>query len=151
MNYTILWGHSGRHGHEWRGAREASRYAAVEWGKVRAASPERAVEIFSKESGARPTDWYQEVGRPQRIHVIFAQNRSENPRALKYPNWVAVYDEEGRREWTGSLSDFIGPNLEEDDILYWLRDLYAKDEARMGGGAAPMSVLRWARPPRGKR
>jgi len=68
--YTILWGHSGEHGLHWTTAREASRYAAEEWGTVEAESPEAAVEIVRGEieaQGGEVLDWYAEGNF---IHVI---------------------------------------------------------------------------------
>ena len=65
--YVILWGHSGEH---WATAREASRYAAEQYGTVEAESAEAAVEIVRAEiesQGGKVTDWYAE-GRF--IHVI---------------------------------------------------------------------------------
>jgi len=68
--YTIAWGHSGEQGRHWTTAREASRYAAEEWGTVEAESPEAAVEIVRAEieaQGGTVGDYYVD-GRT--IHII---------------------------------------------------------------------------------
>ena len=68
--YTILWGHSGEQGREWATAREASRYAAEQYGTVEAESAEAAVEIVRGEieaQGGTVVDWYAEGNF---IHVI---------------------------------------------------------------------------------
>lgn len=68
--YTILWGHSGKQGRNWTTAREASRYAAEQYGTVEADSAEAAVEIVRGEiesQGGKVVDWYAEGSF---IHVI---------------------------------------------------------------------------------
>lgn len=66
--YTILWGHSGERGKHWETAREASRYAAEEWGTVEAESPEAAVEIVRAESpDGTVGDWYVD---DTTIHIV---------------------------------------------------------------------------------
>ena len=68
--YTILWGHSGEKGRHWTTAREASRYAAEEWGTVEAESPEAAVKIVRAEiesQGGEVVDWYSDNNV---IHII---------------------------------------------------------------------------------
>lgn len=66
--YRILWGHSGTMGREWTTAREASRYAAVEWGTVDAVSPEEAVAMVAEETGTPVADHHTDGDE---IHVIF--------------------------------------------------------------------------------
>jgi len=63
--YTILWGHSGERGRHWTTAREASRYAAEEYGTVEAESAEAAVEIVRAEIEVE--DWYADGDL---IHII---------------------------------------------------------------------------------
>ena len=66
--YTIAWGHSGTQGKHWTTAREASRYAAEEWGTVEAESPEAAVEIVRAESpDGTVGDWYVDGTT---IHIV---------------------------------------------------------------------------------
>lgn len=68
--YTILWGHSGERGKHWETAREASRYAAEQYGTVEAESAEAAVEIVRDEieaQGGTVVDWYADGNF---IHVI---------------------------------------------------------------------------------
>ena len=68
--YTILWGHSGERGRHWTTAREASRYAAEEYGTVEAESAEAAVEIVRaeiEEQGGTVVDWYADGDL---IHII---------------------------------------------------------------------------------
>lgn len=65
--YRIIWGHSGRRGEEWNTAQEASRYSAMEWGKVEATCVGEAMTIVEREGLDWGDFWHDGDGN---IHVI---------------------------------------------------------------------------------
>lgn len=70
--FTIIWGHSGTHGHEWTTAREASQYAGEVWGEVEADTPEAAAQAAATETGEGLIDWWHDDAT-DRVHVILGE------------------------------------------------------------------------------